>query len=273
MDFPLKFTLEAYEGPLDLLLDLIRKQQIDIYNIPIARITAQYLEYIHRLEEQNIEVGGEFILMAATLIHIKSRLLLPADPDVPEDQREDPRAELVDQLLEHEKFRNAAQMLHEKQMLEAAAWSNPAIKMFADDSGEPGLAVTLYDLVRTFQTVLERARNRPTLDIPTEEISTADMIRRLRDRLAGTRAPVSLQELFEEFISRRNLVTLFLAILEMVRLQAIVLRQKETFAEIYLRKHRGFDQLYSERPLEELLGEETPGKESGGGSSEPPLEN
>ena len=109
------------------MLDLIRKQELDIYDIPIAQITAQYLDYIHRLQELDIDVAGEFIYMAATLIHIKSRMLLPPDPTLPPEQQEDPRQELVDQLLEYEKFKQAAQVLHERQMLEAAAWSNPAL--------------------------------------------------------------------------------------------------------------------------------------------------
>jgi segregation and condensation protein A len=260
VDSPLRISLEKYQGPLDLLLDLIRRQQIDIYDIPIAKITSQYLDYIHAMEEQNTELAGEFILMAATLIHIKSRMLLPKDPDLPADQQEDPRQELVNQLLEHEKFRNAAAMLHEKQMLEAAAWSNPALKLFVDDSDEPGLAVTIYDLVKTFQTVLERARSRPSLDIEPEEISTAEMIRRVRDLLARARAPLVLSELFELYPARGHLITLFLSILEMVRLQALVLRQRQTFGDIYLRKHRGFDILYSDRPIEELLDSGPPQK-------------
>lgn len=256
MESPLSITLDAYEGPLDLLLDLIRKQEMDIYDIPIARITAQYLDYIHKLQELNIDLAGDFIYMAAQLIYIKSKMLLPADPDLPPEQQEDPRTELVNQLLEHEKFKHAAQMLHEKQMLEAATWSNPAAGAFADDSDEPGLAVTLYDLVKTFQQVIERARTRPRLDIAPEEISTARMIERLRDRLAETRGPLALSELFDLFHTRRLLVTLFLAILEMVRLQAIVLRQNETFGEIYLKKHRGFDRLYFPEALQQALNGE-----------------
>ncbi len=253
MESSLNVTLEAYEGPLDLLLDLIRRQEMDIHNIPIAQITAQYLDYIHRLQDLNIDVAGEFVYMAATLIYIKSKTLLPPDPTLPSDLQEDPRTELVDQLLEHEKFKNAAQMLHEKQMLEAAVWSNPALKTFVDDSDEPGLAVSLFDLVTTFQKVLDRARNRPRLDIEPEEISTAQMMERLRDRLAQARGSLALSELFAIYHTRRLLVTLFLALLEMVRLQAIVLRQQETFGEIYLRKHRGFDRLYSGEPLEQQV--------------------
>src|SRR5579864_6022759 len=125
---PPPVKLEAYEGPLDLLLDLIRKQEIDIYDIPIARITQQYLEYMQKAAEMDIELSAEFVYMAATLIHIKSRLLLPSDPELdkllPE---EDPRQELVDRLLEHERFKNAAEMLQQKKMIEEAVWSNPQI--------------------------------------------------------------------------------------------------------------------------------------------------
>ncbi len=269
VDAPWNVTLEAYEGPLDLLLDMIRRQELDIHNIPIAKITAQYLDYLHRLQELNIDVAGEFIYMAATLIYIKSRTLLPADPALPPEQQEDPRAELVNQLLEHEKFKNAAQMLHEKQMLEAAAWSNPALKTFADDSDEPGLAVSLFDLVNTFQQVLERARNRPRLDIEPEEITTAQMIERLRDRLAEMRGAVPLSHFFDLFPTRRHLMTLFLAILEMVRLQTIVLRQQEMFGEIYLRKHRGFDRLYSTEPFRQILEKEPGGELVSGAGSRP----
>ena len=253
MESPLNVSLENYEGPLDLLLDLIRKQELDIYDIPIAKITAQYLDYIHRLQELDIEVAGEFIYMAATLIYIKSRMLLPPDPELPAEQQEDPRRELVDQLLEHEKFQHAAQMLQEKQILEAAAWSNPALKTFADDSQEPGLAVGLYDLVKNFQQVLERARKRPRLDIEPEGVTVGQMIQWLRDRLAQARGSLVLGDLFDLFSTHRALITLFLAILEMVRLQAIVLRQKQAFGEIYLRRHRGFDRLYSTESLEQLL--------------------
>ncbi len=270
MESPLNVTLQTYEGPLDLLLDLIRKQELDIYDIPIAQITAQYLDYIHQLQELNIDVAGEFIYMAATLIHIKSRMLLPPDPTLLPEQQEDPRQELVDQLLEYEKFKQAAQVLHERQMLEAAAWSNPALGAFADDSEEPGLAVSLFDLVKTFQQVLERARTRPRLDIEPEEVTVAQMIQWLRDRLAQARGSLVLGELLDLFPSRRALITLFLAILEMVRLQAIVLRQKEAFGEIHLRRHRGFTHLDSAEPVEQLPGKpvlEEEGLPDGGSSS------
>ena len=140
---PLHVHLEQYEGPLDLLLDLIRKQQINIYDIPIAKITAQYLEYMEKATELDIELGAEFVYMAATLIHIKSKMLLPRDPELEKmEPEEDPRQELVDRLIEHERFKNAAEMLQQKRLVEEAVWSNPQMKQFLSEDEEPGLAVT-----------------------------------------------------------------------------------------------------------------------------------
>src|ERR1700683_3154871 len=174
---PLNFHLDQYDGPLDLPPDLIRKQQINIYDIPIASITQQYHEYMQRAMEVNIELSSEFVYMAATLIHIKSRMLLPKDPELekisPED---DPRRELVDRLLEHERFKNAAEMLQQKRMMEEAAWSNPQMEQFLSEDDDPGVAVQLFDLVKTFQTVLDRAKNRPIYEIGKEDVSVPDMV-------------------------------------------------------------------------------------------------
>ena len=147
MSSPLNIHLEQYEGPLDLLLDLIRKQQIDIKDIPIATITAQYLEYMEQAREMDMDLSAEFVYMAATLIHIKSKMLLPRDPALgPEGETaEDPRQELVDRLLEHERFKNAAEMLQQKRMIEENVWSNPQIGAFASEDDDPGLAITLFD--------------------------------------------------------------------------------------------------------------------------------
>src|SRR5215470_16506750 len=133
-EFPFAVTVgQVYDGPLDLLLDLIRKQDIDIYDIPIAKITAQYLAYVETLKNLDVNVAAEFIYMASLLIHIKSKMLLPRDPDVPQGEEVDPRDELVQRLLEHEKFKTAAQMLLQKQQIEDAVISNPALKEFKDD--------------------------------------------------------------------------------------------------------------------------------------------
>jgi len=152
---------QVYEGPLDLLLDLIRKQDIDIYDIPIAKITEQYLKYVESMKQLDVDVAAEFIYTASLLIHIKSKMLLPRDPDAPAEA-EDPRLELVNRLLEHERFKTAAQMLLQKQQIEEAVWSNPAMKEFRDAEGtEPELAADVVDLVKTFQKILDRARQRP----------------------------------------------------------------------------------------------------------------
>src|ERR1700682_3734606 len=176
---PLNFHLEHYDGPLDLLLDLIRKHEINIYDIPIAQITSQYLEYMQKALEMDVELSAEFVYMAATLIQIKSKMLLPRDPALQEIAPEDdPRKELVDRLLEHERFKSAAEMLHQKRVVEEAVWSNPQIEQFrAADDGTPALAVTLNDLVKTFRGVMERSKNRPMYEIAGEEVSIPDMIR------------------------------------------------------------------------------------------------
>jgi segregation and condensation protein A len=275
MDSPFQFHLDAYEGPLDLLLDLIRKQEIDIYDIPIAKITSQFLDAFHKMTHLDIDAAGEFVLMASTLIHIKSKMLLPADPTIPKELQEDPRAELVNQLLEHEKFRQAAQMLQEKQMLEHASWSNPSsIKEFVDDSDEPGLAVTVIDLVETFNKILERAKNRPQLNIVTEEFTVEQMIERVRDKLSETRGTTPLSDLFTPYRTRRAMITMFLAILEMTRLHAIVLRQEEQFGDILLKKGSKFSVLFEQGALSAAMGaleDEGTGEEKGAANS--PEEN
>jgi segregation and condensation protein A len=243
---PLNFHLEQYDGPLDLLLDLIRKQEVNIYDIPIASITQQYLEYMQRALELDFELSAEFVYMAATLIHIKSRMLLPRDPELEKiSPEEDPRRELVDRLLEHERFKNAAEMLQQKRMMEEAAWSNPQMSQFLSEDDDPGLAVTLFDLVKTFQTVLERAKNRPIYEVGKEDVSIPDMIRYLERVFGELRTGESLPaaELFDRQGSRRAMICLFLAMLELVRRQALMLTQKDAFGDIGLKKQRTFDEV------------------------------
>jgi segregation and condensation protein A len=241
MEPPYNIQLETYEGPLDLLLDLIRKQEINIYEIPIAKITAQYLDYVHRnLERLDTEVAGEFLLMAATLIHIKSRMLLPVDPSETSEDSEDPRAELVHQLIEHEKFKKAAQMLQQKQVVQGAMWSAPGLAEFLDPEAEPELAVSLFDLVRAFQQVLDRAKDRPLMEIAEEKVSVAEMMRNLCAVLAARSQPLPLREMLAGLRSRDAIVATFLALLELIRLQAVAIRQSQLFGEIELRKQQGF---------------------------------
>jgi segregation and condensation protein A len=241
---PFNFHLEQYEGPLDLLLDLIRKHQVNIYDIPIASITAQYLEYLRKAAEMDVDLGAEFVYMAATLIHIKSRMLLPRDPELEKiSPEEDPRKELVDRLLEHERFKNAAEMLQQKRMVEEAAWSNPQMETFLAEDEVPGLDVSLFDLVKVFQQVLERVKTRPVYEIGREEVSVPDMIRFLEKSFRQNRKSdtISFVKLLEMQRSRRAMICLFLAVLELVKRQAIVLTQPEAFGDIGLQQHQDFE--------------------------------
>jgi segregation and condensation protein A len=248
-DFPFAVSVgDVYEGPLDLLLHLIRKQDINIYDIPIGRITAQYLAYVEQLRELDVNVAAEFIYMAAVLIHIKSKMLLPRDPAVASEAQDDPRGELVNRLIEHEKFKSAAQMLMQKQQIEDAVWSNPALKEFTDAEGaEPEMAADVIDLVKTFQQILDRARNRPMIQVDEETVTVGQMIEYLRRRLSLEDRPIRLKQMLRNVESRQALVCMFLALLEMVRLQAIQLRQDRLFGEILLRKHVGFEAVMAEQ--------------------------
>ncbi|MGA3371667.1 MAG: segregation/condensation protein A [Terracidiphilus sp.] len=238
---------QVYDGPLDLLLDLIRKQDIDIYDIPIARITAQFLAYVNQLRASDVDVAGEFIYTASLLIHIKSRMLLPRADSAPEEAAEDPRRELVERLLEHERFKNAAQMLQQKQMLEAATWTNPGLREFQDDAAaEPEIAADTVDLVRIFRDILERARKRPILDVSEDTVTVGQMIQYLARRLNMEDKPVALRRLLSHASSERALIAIFLALLELVRLQAVLLRQDRQFSEIFIKKHTAFDAVMNE---------------------------
>jgi segregation and condensation protein A len=239
---------EVYDGPLDLLLDLIRKQDIDIYDIPIATITAQYLKYVENMKQLDVDVAAEFIYTASLLIHIKSKMLLPRDPDATE-LLEDPRMELVNRLLEHERYRSAAQMLLQKQHIEEAVWSNPALKEFRDAEGaEPELAADVVDLVKTFQQILNRARNKPSFEVEEDNVTVSQMIDFVRRRLSLEDKPIRLKHLLRSLRSRGALVCAFLAILELIRLQAVLARQDNVFGEIVLKKYTNFDSLMAENP-------------------------
>ena len=246
--FPFSVTVGlVYDGPMDLLLDLIRKQDIDIYDIPIAKITAQFLGYVERLKSTDVDVAGEFIYMASLLIHIKSKMLLPRSPSGPDEASEDPRRELVERLLEHERFKNAAQMLQQKQMLEAASWTNPGMREFKGDAAaEAEIAADTGDLARVFASILERLRTRPILNVEEDTVTVGQMIQFLGRRLTMEDRPVSLHRLLGNARSQRALVAMFLALLELVRLQAILLNQDRNFSEIFIKKHTEFESVISE---------------------------
>ena len=251
---PFSITVgQVYEGPLDLLLDLIRKQNIDIYDIPISKITAQFLEYTHHLKETDVDAAGEFIYVASLLIHIKSRTLLPRDPLAPEGESDDPRRELVERLLEHERFKAAAQMLQQKQMLEEATWTQSGLKNFLHDEGidsadsEREIDADTVDLVRVFQDILTRLRERPVHNIDEETVTVAQMIDFVKRRLLMEDKPISLRRLMHNTKSERAVICTFLAMLELVRLQAILLRQADQFGDILVKKSARFDQIFADQ--------------------------
>jgi len=243
MASPYRIQIPIFEGPLDLLLDLIKKQEMNIHDIAISKITSQYLDYLHQLETLNIDVSAEFIYMAATLIYIKSKMLLPPDPlATAEEQAADPREELVQRLLEHEKFKNAAQLLYQKQQIEENVWSKPDKSLYNDESTEGELVVSLVDLVRVFQQVLERKKEVARIELKHETFTVAQMIVQLRGQiLASDTNSVSLIQFFEACPSRHAMIVAFLAVLEMVKLQAIALSQDKQFGEIVVKKSKSFD--------------------------------
>ena len=254
----------VYDGPLDLLLDLIRKQSIDIYDIPIARITSQFLEYTHHLKETDVDSAGDFIYTASLLIHIKSRTLLPRDPSdiLGGSDSEDPRRELVERLLEHERFKAAAQMLLQKQQIEEATWTHPGMPGFLKDlqaaspdptSTEPStifdreIAADTVDLVRVFSEILGRLRERPVLNIDEDSVTVAQMIDYTKRRLLMEDRPVSLRKLLGNSHTERAVICMFLAMLELVRLGAILLHQPTPGADILIKKSDAFDQVFEDQ--------------------------
>src|SRR6195952_280462 len=244
----------VYDGPMDLLLDLIRGQNIDIYDLPMARITAQFLEYTHHLKQTDVDAAGEFIYVASLLIHIKSKTLLPRDPsDVTGTDSEDPRRELVERLLEHERFKAAAQMLMQKQQIEEATWSKPGMKTFLKDEGvdsidaEREIAADTVDLVRVFQDILNRLRERPVHNVDEDSVTVGQMIDFLKRRLLMEDRPISLRRLLHNTRSERALICTFLGLLELVRLQAILLRQPAEFGDILVKKTDHFEQVFADQ--------------------------
>jgi len=222
-----KVKLPMFEGPLDLLLYLIRKEEVSIYDIPIARITEQYLEYLRAMQGLDIGVAGEFLVMAATLIHIKTQMLLPRDPDATEKEIEDPRAELIYQLLEHQKFKAAANVLHQRATIETATFTRPI-----DSDGEnPEVAATLFQLFEVFKDVMDRRRAISEIEIARDEMTMAEKIAEIRLML-NEQPEVSSRALFERARSRREMVLIFLAVLELVKELVIRLVQRETFGDI-----------------------------------------
>jgi segregation and condensation protein A len=244
MEQEFESLLEAYpvrlvnfEGPLDLLLHLIKRHELSIYDIPITLITKQYIDYIDLMQEMNLDVAGEFLVMAATLIHIKSRMLLPRPDPTQEDPGEDPREALMRRLLEHQKFKAAAELLHERETLRSAQWTRPdgPIAEIAGEAPEPEIEIDLFSLISAFKAVVERAKARPQLYLPSEQIPIEDRIEQLMSRLSETEA-CGFEDLFADIQTRAGLVVTFLALLEMIRLKLIRVFQTSVIGPIRVYK-------------------------------------
>ncbi len=253
-----RIQIPMYQGPLDLLLDLIKQQKMSIHDIQISLITSQYLDYLHKLEELNVDVSSEFIYMAASLIYIKSKMLLPPDPLASlEEQVADPREELVQRLLEHEKFKNAAALLYQRQQIEENVWSKPDKSLYHDEGTEGELVVSLVDLVKVFQQVLERRKEVARIELQHEQFTVAQMIAQLRGQiLASENSSVNLVRFWEACPSRHAMIVAFLAVLEMVKLQAVAMVQEKQFGEILLRKAKAFDSVFDEKGEIRMIDEE-----------------
>jgi segregation and condensation protein A len=236
----LPIRLANFEGPLDLLLHLIRKNEVNIHDIPIAVITTQYLEMIALMEELNLDVAGEFLVMAATLIHLKSKTLLPRPETAAgiEGEEEDAsRDALVRRLLEHQKFKAAAELLHEREQVRSAQWGRPdeRVANIAGEGYEPELEVDLFSLLSAFQAVVQRAKARPKVLLPPEQIPVEVRIEQLLARLSETEA-CGFDDLFADVQDRTGLIVTFLALLEMIRLKLVRVFQAGSFGPIRVYK-------------------------------------
>ncbi len=227
----LKILLGEFEGPLDLLLHLIRHEQVSIYDIPVARITDAYLVYLRVMQEMDIAVAGDFLVMAATLIELKTKMLLPRDPTAPVEEEEDPRTDLINQLLEYQKYKAAAQMLWSRATVEQAVFKRAELET---DKNNPEVAVGVFDLLKVFQEILVRHKEEVLMEIQREEISMAEMLERLRNMVMSA-GDLNLRVFFERAQSRRELVLAFLSVLELVRTSEVKLFQRETFGDIIAR--------------------------------------
>jgi len=230
----LSLKIGEFAGPLDLLLFLIRQEQANIFDIPIARITDEYLRFIRIMKSLDIAVAADFLVMASTLIEIKSKMLLPRDPNAEssEEEIDDPRQELVDRLIEYEKYKSAAQMLYEKTTLEQAIFARGKIE---SDGENAEVSATVFDLLTVFQKIVARQADEIKMEIQREEISLSDMIKDLKRRIMES-GEVSLLAFFEEMHTRRELVTAFIAALEIVRTETVRLIQKQTFGDVILKR-------------------------------------
>ena len=229
--------VEAFEGPLDLLLHLIKKNELDIYNIPIAAITRQYLEYLEIMRELNLDVAGDFLVMASTLLQIKSKTLLPAylNEEAGEEEEEDPRAELVRRLLEYQRYKDAADRLAGGELLgrDVFARKFAAQDLVESEPADPPLEVELFELIEAFQRVLAKVPEGSIHEVITERISVADRINEILTRLEG-RESLAFEDMFVDFLTREYVIATFLAVLELCKLRLVNVVQAQSFGSIWI---------------------------------------
>jgi len=234
METDYKVKLEVFEGPLDLLLYLIKRDEIDIYDISIERITRQYLEYLQAFKELKIDIAGEFVVMAANLIYLKSRSLLPLDQQPPEEDAEedDPRWDLIRQLIEYKKFKEAAAQLHDRALEQERIFTRDGGSVAISDAPLPLHEVGIFQLIHAFQEVIKRVEAREDLqEIFGERFSVSDKIEKILERVSNG-ASVRFSELFGQIVSRVEIVVTFLALLELIRLNQVRALQPKMFDEI-----------------------------------------
>jgi segregation and condensation protein A len=226
------FRLEGFEGPLDLLLHLIQKNELDIFNIPIALITEQYLEYLRLMKVLNLDVAGEYLLMASTLLHIKSRMLLPKSSEGEEEEEDDPRAELVRRLLEYQKYKQAAVELERRPLLDRDVFIRLVAQAPEPEPEEERIEVNLFELLEAFRKVLGRVKAETFHQVVLEHISVEDKIQEILTLLEKENRSMAFHRLFPEQASRRVVVITLLAILELVKMKRIRIFQLVPFETI-----------------------------------------
>lgn len=231
-----KVSLEIFEGPLDLLLYLIKKEEVDIYNIPIVKITDQYLKYLDYFKMLDLNVAGEFLVMASTLMYIKSRMLLPPEErPIEEEEEEDPRLELVKQLIEYKKFKEAAQLLAVKAEEEEQIFSREMGGKSDVPVGERKIEASIFDLISAFSGVLSRVKEEDLREIFEDTHTVTDKIRVLLDAFKE-RGQIRFSDLFRGMKTRSEIVVTFLAVLELIRLKKVVARQTEAFSDVVVER-------------------------------------
>lgn len=242
---PYHISLEVFEGPLDLLLHLIKENNVDIFNIPIAKITDQYLAYIEAMSTLNLNIAGEFLLMAASLAHIKSKLLLPPDPtqDDPDDEGKDPRAELVRRLLEYQKYKHASEILFARPQLDRDVFIRvPVRKAILQDQPVELAEVSVFKLVHSFHKILEGLPSLHTHDVGMEYYSIRDCAKEIEDKLRTTDGKIYFSKLFENEKNYSKVVASFLAILAMIKRGVLHIFQSGDFEDILLTTTASFDE-------------------------------